>query len=49
MTFSLLQVVGSRGPTQINPRNLMMTECAAIGVALGNATPVSLWSEAELG
>lgn len=36
------QVVGSRGPTKINPRNLMMTESSVTGVALGTATAVSL-------
>lgn len=38
----MLQVVGSRGPTEVNPRNLMVTESSITGVALGTATPVSL-------
>lgn len=49
LTVSLFQVVGSRGPTQINPRNLMLSESAVIGVALATATPVSLSCEDESG
>lgn len=37
-------VVGSRGPTEINPRNLMMTESSVTGVALGTATAEE-WAE----
>ncbi|XP_063866683.1 quinone oxidoreductase-like isoform X3 [Scylla paramamosain] len=37
-------VVGSRGPTQINPRNLMMSESSVTGVALGTSTEEE-WAE----
>ena len=47
MPSSFLQVVGSRGPTQINPRNLMLSESSVTGVALGTATAVSICNEDE--
>ena len=39
--FLLLQVVGSRGSVEINPRDTMAKESSILGVALASATPVS--------
>jgi len=40
-------VVGSRGPVEINPRDLMMRDASVLGMRLPNATPAeleSLWA-----
>jgi hypothetical protein len=39
--FVHLQVVGSRGTVEVNPRSLMLTEGSIIGVMLAGATKVS--------
>ncbi len=38
--FFFFQIVGTRGPIEINPRDTMMKETSIIGVALYNATNV---------
>jgi len=37
-------VVGSRGPVEINPRDLMMRDASVLGMRLPNATPAELES-----
>lgn len=40
-SFSVfLQIVGSRGSVEINPRDMMVKESSVVGVALYSATPV---------
>ena len=41
-TFILSQVVGNRGPIEINPRAMMMSETTVAGVMLSKSTPQDL-------